>query len=43
MDDIHIRLAIRLRLRAFAILGAAQGAELGEGGIFEDLEEVVFG
>jgi hypothetical protein len=46
MDDIHIRLAIRLRLRAFAILGAAQGAqgaELGEGGIFEDIEEVVFG
>ena len=46
MYYMHIRLAPRLRRRAFAFLGAAEGAEgaeLGEGGIFEDFEEVVFG
>jgi hypothetical protein len=46
MYYIHIRLAPRLRSPAFAFLGAAEGAEgaeLGEGGIFEDFEEVVFG
>jgi hypothetical protein len=46
INYIHIRLAPRLRRRAFAFLGAAEGAEgaeLGEGGIFEDFEEVVFG
>jgi hypothetical protein len=45
IDYIHIGFAARLRGRMFAFLGAAQGAEgaeLGEGGIFEDLEEVVF-
>jgi len=42
---IHIRLAARLRGQAFAFVGAAEGAEgaeLGEGGIFEHIEEVVF-
>jgi len=42
---IHIRLAARLRGRAFAFVGAAEGAEgaeLGEGGIFKDFEEFVF-
>jgi hypothetical protein len=46
MYYIHIRLASRLRRRAFAFLGPAQGAEgaeLGEGGIFEDLKKVGFG
>jgi hypothetical protein len=45
INYIHIGLAPRLRGRVFAFLRAAQGAEgaeLGEGGIFEDLEEVVF-
>ena len=45
MYYIHIRLAARLRRWAFAFLGAAEGAEgaeLGEGGIFEDFEEVGF-
>jgi hypothetical protein len=40
---MHVGLAPRLR--RFAFVGAAQGAEgaeLGEGGIFEDFEEVVF-
>jgi hypothetical protein len=42
---IHIRLVARFGWRAFAFVGAAEGAEgaeLGEGGIFEDFEEVVF-
>jgi len=46
INNIHSRLAVRLGRRAFAFLGAAEGAEgaeLGEGGIFEDFEEVGFG
>jgi hypothetical protein len=45
MYYIHIRLVARLRGRAFAFVGAAEGAEgaeLGEGGIFQDLKEFGF-
>jgi hypothetical protein len=46
INYIHIRLAARFGRRAFAFLGAAEGAEgaeLGEGGSFKDLKEVGFG
>ena len=41
----HIRLALRLQRRTFAVLGAAegaQGAELGECCSFKDFNEIVF-
>jgi len=44
MDEIHVRLPARLGRAAF--LGTAQraqGAELGEGGVFQDIEEVGLG
>jgi hypothetical protein len=43
---LQIRLAARLGRAWVGFLGAAEGAEgaeLGEGGVFEDIEEVVLG
>jgi len=46
INYIHIRPTPFRGRGAFAVLGAAQGAqgaELGEAGVFEDFDEVVFG
>jgi hypothetical protein len=43
--NIHIRLTLRLWRRGFAVFRSAegtQGAELGQCGIFQDINEVIF-
>jgi hypothetical protein len=45
INDIHIRLLFGAGWGGWALLGAAQGAqgsELSQGGVFEDLDEIVF-
>jgi hypothetical protein len=43
--DLHVRLTLGFGRRAFAVFAAAQsaqGAELREGGVFKNFNEVVF-